>query len=242
MKKFFLVLICMLVISPCALILSACGTPAVYSIVAKTSDVEYGSVSGQGDFTEGTSVTIRATAVKDANFLCWTHNNKVVSNEANYTFTVNKDTQGSYVALFDQRLDYYALSEVALSFNDGVQIQQMVLNIQAGPSLSSLQTIYDVTTNPVELTQNIDTVPGFFSGYLIHKKTTDQNFYCRLTATASYEEEGRTFNESFDLDFSTLYNDGSFETDARLLSGYGTIKLTFKKVNEAMISKMFITI
>lgn len=239
MKKFFLVLICMLIISPCAIMFAGCGTPAVYTILAKTSDVEYGSVSGQGNFTEGTTITIKASPVKEANFLCWTLNNKIVSNEANYKFQVNKDTQGTYVALFDKRLDYYTLSEVSLSFNEGVQIQQMDLKLQVGPSLSSLQTTYETSTNPVELTQNADTISGFYTGQLIHKKTTDTAYYCRLTAKASYEEESRSFEESFDLDFSELYNNGTFSTDERTLSGYGKIKLTFKKVDKDMIDKMF---
>ena len=238
MKKFFLVLICMLIISPFAVMFAGCGTPAVYSIIAKTSDVEYGSVSGQGNFAEGTKITIKASPVKEANFLCWTLNNKVVSNEANYTFQVNKDTQGTYVALFDQRLDYYALTEIALSFEEGVQIQQMDINLQAGSSLSSLQTIYNISTNPVEVTQNADTVPEFYSKYLIHKKTTDTTYYCRLSAKASYEEESRTFKESFELDFSALYNDGIFETEERTLTGYGKIKLKFEKINKDIVEKM----
>ena len=239
MKKFFLVLICMLIVSPCAILFVGCGTPAVYSIIAKTSDVEYGSVSGQGNFTEGTNITIKASPVKEAQFLCWTLNNKIVSNEANYTFQVNKDTQGTYVALFDQRLDYYALTEIALSFNEGVQIQQMDIDLKVGSSLSSLQSIYNVSTNPVEVTQNADTVAGFHSGYLLHKKTTDTSYYCRLFAKASYEEESRSFEESFDLDFSVLYNEGTYYTEERTLTGYGTIKLKFEKLSQEIVSKIF---
>ncbi len=238
MKKFFLVLICILIVSPCAILFAGCGTPAVYSIIAKTSDVEYGSVSGQGNFTEGTSITIKASPVKEANFLCWTLNNKVVSNEANYTFQVNKNTQGTYVALFDQRLDYYALTEIALSFNEGVQIQQMDLSLKTGASLSALQTIYNVSTNPVEVTQNADTVAGFYSGYLLHKKTTDTSYYCRLSAKASYEEDSRSFEESFELDFSALYNEGLYETEEKTLTGYGKIRLKFEKLTKEIVDKM----
>jgi len=239
MKKFILVLLCMLIISPCVLMLSACGTPAVYSIFVKSSDVEFGgSVSGHGEYTDGTSVTLRATPMKDANFLCWTLDNKVVSADAEYTFTVNKDTKGTYVALFDKRLDYYILTEVALSFEDKVQVQELSLNLQAGTSLSALQTVYDITTNPVILTQNSNSVVGFHNGYLLHKKTTDENYYCRLTARASYEGEGKDFNESFELDFDSLYNNGTYETNAKKLIGYGTIKLKFEKINKEIVNKI----
>ena len=238
MKKILLVLLCMLIIAPCTFMLSACGTPAVYSIYVKTSDVEYGSVTGQGDYSEGTNITLRATPMKEASFLCWTLNNKVVSADAEYTFTVNNDTKGTYVALFDQRLDYYTLTEVALTFKDGVQIQELTLDLKVGSSLSSLQTAYNVTTNPVVLTQNSSSVTGFHNGYLIHKKTTDENFYCRLTANASYEGEGRDFSEGFELDFTSLYNNGIYETDERVLSGYGTIKLTFEKINKEIVNQI----
>lgn len=238
MKKFLYVLLCILIISPCAVLLSACGTPVSYEIIVKTSDVRYGSVSGNGTFAENTSVTLSATPLQESNFLCWTLNNKVVSKDANYTFTVNDKTNGTYVALFDQALDYYALTEVAISLVEGAQIEELSVNIQAGSSLASLQTIYNVTTNPVVRTQNFSSVSGFYSGMLIHKKTTDTLYYSKFSVTAKQLEDVRSYNESFDIDFNALYENGQFITAEKSLSGYGTITLKFEKVNETIVKNI----
>jgi len=238
MKRFLYVLLCVLIISPCAFFLSACGTPATYAVSVKTSDSRYGSVAGNGSFKENTTVTLSATPLQNANFLCWTLNNKVVSKDAEYTFKITGKTDGTYVALFDKALDYYALTEIALTFNEGVQIQELNLNIQTGSSLSSLQKIYDVTTNPVVRTQTHASVSGFYNRYLIHKKTTDTNFHCRLKAKATNTTDTRHYNEDFELDFDALYNDGTYVTEERTLSGYGTIRLTFKKLTAEIVNHM----
>ncbi len=238
MKKFFLAIICMLIVAPFSLVLTGCGAAEVYSIYVKSSDVEYGSVAGQGNYSDGTQITVRATPMKEANFLCWTLNNKVVSSEPEYTFTVNKENNGTFVALFDQRLDYYALTEVAVSFNDGVQIQEFTTNIQVGSSLSSLQTLYNVSTNPVIMTQNFASTAGFYSGQLLHKKTTDNSYYCRLSASGKYEEDIKSFQENFTINFDKLYEDGIFVTEEKTMTGYGTIRLTFEKVNKTIVNNI----
>ncbi len=238
MKKFLYVLLCVLIISPCAVLLSACGTPISYGITVKTSDVRYGSVSGNGTFAENTSVTLRATPLQESEFLCWTLNNKVVSKDAEYTFTVNSENNGTYIALFDKALDYYALTEVAIAFTEGAQIEELHINVQASASLSSLQTIYDVTTNPVVRTQNYSSVPGFYNGTLIHKKTTDTTYYSRFSVTAKHGADVRNYNESFDIDFDALYEDGEYTTETKTLTGYGTITLKFEKVNSTIINHM----
>ena len=59
-----------------------------YTITVTADPEEGGSVSGGGSFNHGQSCTVSATANTGYNFVNWTENGNPVSNEADYTFTV----------------------------------------------------------------------------------------------------------------------------------------------------------
>ena len=69
-----------------------------YSITASASPSSYGTVSGAGTYTHGSSCTLVATPGADYLFVNWTKNGTVVSTSASYTFTVTE--AGAYVANF----------------------------------------------------------------------------------------------------------------------------------------------
>ena len=59
-----------------------------YTVTATANPAEGGTVSGSGTYTYGQSCTITATANEGYDFINWTENGTVVSNDAAYTFTV----------------------------------------------------------------------------------------------------------------------------------------------------------
>ena len=62
-----------------------------YTITAVSSPAEGGTVSGSGSYTEGTSVTLTATANSGYRFVGWMENGQQVSADATYTFTANSN-------------------------------------------------------------------------------------------------------------------------------------------------------
>ena len=69
-----------------------------YTINVSANPTAGGTVTGQGDYAEGTTATLTATAATGYTFTNWTKNGTVVSTNANYSFTVNE--AGTYVANF----------------------------------------------------------------------------------------------------------------------------------------------
>ena len=65
-----------------------------YSTITATSNNNYyGTVTGGGNYTDGTTATLKATASEDCSFISWTENGEVVSNNAQYNFVVNDDRE-----------------------------------------------------------------------------------------------------------------------------------------------------
>lgn len=65
--------------------------PDMYTIDAKPSPAQGGSVSGTGDYEDGASATVAAVPNAGFRFLEWTENGSQVSTDASYTFTVSSN-------------------------------------------------------------------------------------------------------------------------------------------------------
>lgn len=75
-------------------------SPTSYSISADVAPAGAGSVSGGGSYTEGTSVTLTATANPGYRFVGWVESGTTVSTNPNYTFVANSNR--SLTAQFDR--------------------------------------------------------------------------------------------------------------------------------------------
>lgn len=74
--------------------------PFVVSVSVSPSNA--GTVSGDGEYTSGTSVTVIATPSNGWEFLAWMEGSATVSTSASYTFTVTANR--SLIAVFKQKL------------------------------------------------------------------------------------------------------------------------------------------
>ena len=71
----------------------------LYSVSISINMEEAGTVTGEGEYLYGTSVTVAATANEGYVFNSWTVDGEIVSTEPSYTFTVTSEM--SFIANFD---------------------------------------------------------------------------------------------------------------------------------------------
>ena len=87
------------------------NTPVKYTISASASPAAGGSVSGAGQYEEGQTVTLTATAKSGYTFQNWTENGSVVSTDATYSFTASANR--TLVANFELIPAKYTISASA---------------------------------------------------------------------------------------------------------------------------------
>lgn len=236
MKKFYIFLFCLLALVPTMLVLTGCGAKENYTIDVVASDKRYGSVTGNGTYSDGTNITLKATTI-DSNFLCWTLNNKVVSKESEYSFQVNAETKGKYVAIFDKGCDYYVLTEANIDIFDDIKASELDFTVEAGASLSSLQTLCSTHTTPPLRIQNSNFVDNFYSGYVILNNYDDQ-YKCQITAKTKFDEEITTYTGFIDIDLNKLSTDKTLTTSAKRIDNFGNISLTFDELTKNLIDEI----
>lgn len=247
MKKFILFILCLLVISPCAFILSACGSQTTYSISVRSSDARYGSVTGDGIYAEGSQITLRAnTKEEESKFLCWTYNDKIVSADAEFKLNVSSTTYGTYVAVFNKGCEYYALANAQLkkSSANNLKFDSLNFKVTAGSSLKAMKVLCDTTletaVNASEQTFNLNIEnQGFQTGYLFHKKLDAPDYYSAFEiSTSTGGTVDHTFSGLFSVNFSELRTNDPWTTDEIAIEGFGTISLKIAKINEELVKKV----
>ena len=77
-----------------------CPAPTTYSIIASSNPSEGGTITGTGDYVEGETCTLTATANEGYAFINWTESGVEVSTEATYSFMVTCDR--TLVANFEE--------------------------------------------------------------------------------------------------------------------------------------------
>lgn len=89
--------------------------PNTYNITATADPSQGGTVIGAGEYNQGASCTLTATANTGYTFVNWTKNGTQVSTNSSYTFTVTES--GSYVAHF--QINSYNIIATANPTNGG---------------------------------------------------------------------------------------------------------------------------
>lgn len=194
--------------------LSGCdGDLKYYYIGMSSSNIRLGTVSGAGaNFKEGSAVTLVATPVTDKPFMAWTHNDKIVSYETSYTFTVDEQTSGDYCALFEsENIDFFKLDNITYSIagltlnQDGIlanKVSLVELSWGKGtPLYSPLATLQD---QEIINTGNFESSEFEYEDWIVHFNTEYHfklkivlEYYNEQTSTNQTEELVKTFKVNF---------------------------------------------
>jgi helix-turn-helix protein len=83
-----------------------------YDVTVTANPVDGGTVTGEGTYIHGTSVTIEAYANAGYTFAYWTEGDAIVSTDASYTFTITEDHD--FIANFEEIIiNYYTVTLTA---------------------------------------------------------------------------------------------------------------------------------
>lgn len=95
-------------------------SPSLYTITATANPNNGGTITGQGEYLEGETCSLTATANSGYTFVNWMENGTLVSINANYTFTVTGNR--NLVANFQQQQQQYTINVSASPSNGGTAI------------------------------------------------------------------------------------------------------------------------
>lgn len=135
-----------------ALILTLCVSFTLFGCNEKLQDynidvnvwyANYGTVYGKGTYKEQSQVEIKAVPKQNYQFLAWMKDNIVVSYDAVYNFEANKDTAGTYVAIFNcPKLELVTLKNI--EFNQEYSATNIVdvhLDVKIGQTFDVQTTV-----------------------------------------------------------------------------------------------------
>lgn len=107
-----------------------------YNVIPQVDDASHGSVSGGGQYYEGTMVRLQATPSNGYRFVEWTNEDgdRVSSNARfdlypeDYSYLANDNNEIKFVAHFESLTSYYSqtLATIEGPFNDGYDLLQAV--------------------------------------------------------------------------------------------------------------------
>ncbi len=161
-KRFSIFSVMLCVMLACCIITGCTGNLKYYNITVKSSHYNLGAVEGgNGDFEEGTNITIKAIPVQttvNSGFYCWLFNDKVLTTTPEYSIEVSDKTAGEYVAIFKSAfMEYFSLE--SLSFDSGIdannsstyvkQIELYLGNVEN--NLTNIYTLTEVTGTQTNL-------------------------------------------------------------------------------------------
>jgi len=203
--------------------------PQNYTISVSANPSNGGNVTGGGTYQQGQSCTVSATNNSGFTFTNWTENGSVVSNDANYTFTVTGNR--TLVANFQAQPQNYTITAVADPANGGEVSGGGTYPAGSTCVLSAMPIDGFVFENWTRNGIVVSTSPSFDfevnrDGTYVAHFTQDAN-HCTITAIADPIEGG------------TVSGDGTFELGfictltATAGDGYEFVNWT---LNESIIS------
>ena len=136
-----------------------------YAITVTSNPTEGGTVTGAGNYYQGTSVTLTATANQGYIFVNWTKNGTQVSTNPSYTFTVT--AAGSYVANFETASSHSVTVVQTEGGTIGANVDTAypgdIVTLTATANTGYFFSVWDVrdaNNNPVTVTDNQFTMPN----------------------------------------------------------------------------------
>ena len=136
MKKFVNVFLCLAIFAITCLFAGCTGTPQSYRVDVNVLHAHLGSVvGGNGVYQQGSTVTIKAvpstSSTTQSTFVAWLGNNKVVSTDEEYTFEVNSETAGEYIALFAcPYMEYISVDNFSVNIQNDANATIKLKNVQ----------------------------------------------------------------------------------------------------------------
>lgn len=101
--------------------------------ISLDSFIENVTLSGNGNYTEWQTVTIKAEDIEGYRFINWTFNDEIISDEQEYEFTISEETQGQYIANYAEIFNITSTQSTNGSFiidkNEAIEGEQVTLNI-----------------------------------------------------------------------------------------------------------------
>lgn len=196
-----------------------CGCNEVvtnHTIEVASSNIQYGRVSGDGVYKNGTAVTLIATPNTGCAFVAWIRNNVKLTDQVTYTFEANETTEGKYVAVFKGAVaNYYQLSNFGIEFKNLTQndvenqifIKGITLKLTMLNS-NNIQTVYDNSEFNIEVLSNEQTSDtlAIESDYYMG---TLKNYYVDGQIRYTINTESGIINKTMVLDFLNV----SYNTD-----------------------------
>jgi len=224
-KKISIALLSILIVPLIALF--GCGEVLSYPVYVFSSSTIYGSVSGNGTYNEGETITLTATAKQGSSFVAWIHQNStLVQNDQNYnienqtnsnqkvvkstlTFTVSEKTQGKYTAVFDDNKMMYTKfdswrittdpNSETIDFDDPNILPFMTISMELsqGQTSSNLSSIYQVEDKEVK--ENVLIIPENITEILKMQNEIKQSV--KAVTQINYNDRAMSFNFRADLGF-----------------------------------------
>ena len=136
-----------------------------YAITVTANPTEGGTVTGAGNYYQGTSVTLTATANTGYAFVNWTKNGAQVSTNPTYTFTVTG--AGNYVANFETVSSHNVTVVQTEGGSIGANVSSAypgeIITLMATPNTGYFFSAWDVrdaNNNSITVTDNQFTMPN----------------------------------------------------------------------------------
>ena len=196
--------------------LFACNDPIYNHVISVTSsNIQKGTVSGSGTYKTNKNVTLTATPKSGYSFIAWIKNEVIVSQDAEFTFTANKETEGKYTALFTtDTLEFFMITNVSYDIN-GLSLTTPTtltnisnIDITSGTTAGLYQNLANLQNVEMNNTGNLSA-----TGFNLSNKVFYINkiYYYNIKISYTYLDQNSNSQDSvietdISVDFSNLNN------------------------------------
>ena len=248
MKKSFKIILFLFCLCPIVL-LTACGSPEKFFILARVSDYTLGSFQGLVEDQyqpEGTSINLIANESPETAetnpFICWVKDNKsVITTEKSLPLTYSAATAGTYTAVFhtskQEQMRYSSLNKISLENAENYASVEYSISYANITSDSDSLMILEEGKYNLEAEYKTDNKSLLYFG-----KPGENNEFKILINLKLFTAEGSYFE--IPLEYENLLTSSDFDTNGTanitqecnsdMLDASIPITLTFQKLNSSM--------